>query len=80
MLQYNPRHRPSAAELLKSKIFDEIRVPLYERGSPIQVKLKIYQKGAFDYENCECKLGYDYIKMIENEVKNYKKPLFPKIK
>lgn len=52
MLKYNPGLRFSAHECLKSKIFDKIRVPVFERGAPHEIKLQIYDKGQYDYEEC----------------------------
>ena len=49
MLQFNPKNRVSAEELLKEPIFDKIRMVDLEnsRGSPI--KLKIDEESSFDY-------------------------------
>ena len=51
MLQFNPKNRVSAEELLKEPIFDKIRMVDLEnsRGSPI--KLKIDEESSFDYES-----------------------------
>ena len=34
MLEYNPCFRMTAAECLKSKVFDKIRVPQFEKPAP----------------------------------------------
>ena len=53
MLKYNPGLRSSASDCLKSKIFDKIRVPVFERGAPFEIKMKIYDDGVYDYEECK---------------------------
>lgn len=41
MLQLNPFLRPSASELLKSHIFDNIRLKSNEEKAPIKIRMKI---------------------------------------
>lgn len=38
LLEFNPYFRPSAAEIIKSPIFDEIRVPALENIRPSIIK------------------------------------------
>ena len=47
----NPYFRPTADELLKNKIFDEIRIPESEKKSPFKIHLE------FDVN--EYKMQYD---------------------
>ena len=37
LLEFNPYFRLSAEEALKSPVFDKIRVPKYEKPSPIKI-------------------------------------------
>ena len=49
LLTLNPYERWSAAEALKSPIFDEIRNKNAEKSSKLKVQLDIDQDAAFDY-------------------------------
>ena len=49
LLTLNPYERWSAAEALKSPIFDEIRNKNAEKSSKLKVQLDIDQDSAFDY-------------------------------
>ena len=52
ILEYNPSFRATAAECLKNKIFDKIRVPQFEKPAPLPVQQKIYCAGSYDYDEC----------------------------
>ena len=41
MLEYNPYYRPTAKQLLKSKLFDDIRVPEMQGIAPFKIVIKI---------------------------------------
>ena len=41
MLEFNPYYRPTARELLKSAIFDKIRIPSIEEPSPHKILIDI---------------------------------------
>ena len=53
MLQYNPYFRPSVKQLLKNKLFDEVRMDENQMLSPIKIVINIdkneyshqYEKG-----------------------------------
>lgn len=49
MLEFNPHLRLTAKEALKSKLFDKIREPYYERPCKTKVCVSIYNEGYFDY-------------------------------
>ena len=74
MLTYNPSLRPTTKELLRSPIFDSIRIPEYEKPSPLTCDLKIYQEGIYDYDKSESSKYsvLDFKKMISEEVKLFK--------
>ena len=71
MLSFNPSLRPNTQECLRSPIFDKIRIKEYEQDSPINIKLKIYEEGAYDYDrNRDHKHSVDdFKKMILEEAK-----------
>ena len=46
----NPYFRSSAREVLKSSLFDDIRIHANERQAPNKLKLAVDQDDAFDYE------------------------------
>ena len=76
MLELNPYFRASAAEILKSPIFDEIRVPELEEPAPFKIDVAVDRMGAYDYENNEdliCKSKDDYRKAICKEIKKLKR-------
>lgn len=52
MLEFNPYFRPTAAQCLKSPIFDKIRAPNLETKCPNQLHLEIDDDPNFgiDYE------------------------------
>ena len=54
MLEINPYFRPSASQLIESKIFDKIRVPRNEKLEPfssLKTKVKIdHNEYRYDYE------------------------------
>ena len=52
MLEFNPWFRKSPKELLKMKVFDQIRHHKMEQDAPFKIHLEIDQDDAFDYENC----------------------------
>lgn len=74
MLEFNPNFRGTAAELLKSKVFDKIRKPEMEVSAPFQIKLAIDEAGAFDYDKCKSDRFSieDYKKMLVSEIKTIK--------
>ena len=52
LLEFNPHKRPSAKECLQKKLFDDIRVPMLEKGAPCTIDLsQIDGEGQFDYKN-----------------------------
>ena len=76
MLQFNPHFRPRADELLKAKIFDEIRVPSLETGAPAKLYLKVDEINAYNFiefkDNVYPTLEH-YRKQIIKEVCKYNK-------
>ena len=54
MLEINPYFRPTASQMIESKIFDEIRVPRNEKLQPhssLKTKVKIdHNEYRYDYE------------------------------
>ncbi len=48
MLEFNPYFRRSAAELLKSPVFDDIRDPSMEQAAPRKLELRA-DKSNYDY-------------------------------
>ena len=71
MLTYNPSLRLTTQECLRSPIFDNIRIKEYEQVSPININLRIYEEGVYDYDgNKDHKYEIDdFKKMILEEVK-----------
>lgn len=51
LLEFNPFMRLTAAEALKSPVFDKIRVPYFERPSPVQIKQAIHDPETFRYDD-----------------------------
>lgn len=49
LLEFNQQFRVSAKELLKHKIFDDIRVERLERGAPYQIHLLCDAMDSFNY-------------------------------
>jgi len=70
MLEFNPFFRSSAREILKHKIFDDIRIHENERQAPQKLKLEVDADDAFDYETGKStKFTKEaYLKMIYQEV------------
>ena len=64
MLEFNPWFRKSPKELLKMKVFDQIRKESMEVDAPFKITLEIDQDDVFDYEECKFadKVTIDYIK------------------
>jgi hypothetical protein len=50
LLVLNPYFRSSAREVIKNKIFDDIRIPFNEKQSEVKLKLSVDQDEAFDYD------------------------------
>ena len=50
LLNLNPFFRESAAELIKLKVFDEVREKKSEKKASLKIKLDIDQDCAFDYD------------------------------
>tara|TARA_B110000285_G_C15046103_1_gene574399 strand:- start:87 stop:326 length:240 start_codon:yes stop_codon:yes gene_type:complete len=74
MLQINPFLRPSASELLKCPIFDDIRLKSNEDKAPIKIKLKIDEgEWASRYEeeneNEECENTKEQERLILKIIK-----------
>ena len=55
MLEINPYYRPTASQLIESKIFDSIRVPRNEKLEPysnLKTKVRIdHNEFKYDYES-----------------------------
>lgn len=51
LLELNPYFRCSANEILKSPIFDSIRVAELEEPAPFKLDTSIDAMGAYDYED-----------------------------
>ena len=49
MLRFNPNHRITAQEALALDIFDEIRVPKYEKPGKNKIELESFIETNFDY-------------------------------
>jgi hypothetical protein len=49
LLEFNPYLRCSAAELLKSSLFDPVRNHQQEKSAPFKIKLEIDRDASFDY-------------------------------
>lgn len=70
MLSYNPHFRWSAAECLKHKVFDHLRVPQHEQPASKAIQMAVYAEGSYDYDEC-VSVSYDigdFKKMIIEEV------------
>ena len=50
MLEFNPWFRKSPKELLKMKVFDEIRQESKELDAPFKIEIFIDQDNVYDYE------------------------------
>ena len=52
MLQFNPKFRMSASQLLREEIFDECRemYPKHEVSPSMKINLEYDQKEAFNYD------------------------------
>lgn len=59
MQEFNPYFRPSAAEILKSPIFDKIRVPALEDIDQYKINVTNFVSNHYDYENNELKGDID---------------------
>lgn len=71
MLEFNHQFRLSAKELLKNKMFDDIRVERLERGAPYQIHLLCDGMDAFDYSTDKdhfCESIQDYTQLIKSEM------------
>ena len=55
MLQFNPYFRGTASDLLKNKIFDNIRDPKMEEPAPFKIVLEYDEANCFDYSECKSK-------------------------
>ena len=75
MLEFNPYFRPSAKQLLKSQLFDQLRKP-EDKGiitAPYRIKLKIDEKDdMIDYEQNDYRKDLR-IKLLKTLVKECKK-------
>ena len=72
LTEFNPYFRFSAREALKSKFFDDIRIPKIEKACSSKIQLKVDEDGVFDYSSGTSNKysRADYLKMIVQEVKN----------
>lgn len=71
MLEFNHQFRLSAKELLKNKMFDDIRVERLERGAPYQIHLLCDGMDSFDYSTDKdhfCESIQDYTQLIKSEM------------
>jgi hypothetical protein len=70
MLEFNPYFRQSAREVIKSKLFDDVRIIENEKQSSEKIKLMVDADESFDYETCKSNVFSkdDYVKMIYQEV------------
>lgn len=55
MLEFNPYMRPSMAEIMKHKFFDDIRNPINEHKSSGKLLLPEDSSSNFDYEKSNFK-------------------------
>ena len=68
MLQFNPKFRLTAEEILESKFFDPIRNEKLEIPASNKVYAPFDKEGKFDYEKCEEKnLTLDDVKELIKE-------------
>ena len=70
MLEFNPFFRISAADALKSKLFDGIRVPQFEQPSPKKVVIDGFLDESFDYNkftSAKFQSDLDLVKIIARE-------------
>ena len=71
MLEFNHLYRMSAKELLKHKMFDDIRVERLERGASYKIHLLCDEKDAYNYSQDQdnfCETIKEYKDLIENEI------------
>ena len=71
MLQFNPYFRCSAAEVIKHKNFDKIRLYSKEKSATEKIFLEIDSDKAYDYETGHSNIYKfkDYRKIVEAEAK-----------
>ena len=75
LLEINPYYRKPVSELIKSPIFDKIRVPSLEKPAEGVINLEVDKMNAFDYDNHHDFVMADihgYRKAILKEVKKIK--------
>ena len=75
LLEINPYYRKPVSELIKSPIFDKIRVPSLEKPAEGIINLDIDRMNAFDYDNHHDFVMADinaYRKAILKEIKKIK--------
>ena len=72
MLEFNPYFRPTASQLIESKVFDSIRVPKNEKLDPyssLKSKVKIdHNDYRYDYE-LDKNLKAEHLKQIKEGFK-----------
>lgn len=71
MLEFNHQFRCSAKEMLKHKIFDDIRVERLEQGAPYEIHLICDGMDQYNYSNDKdlfCDNLYDYKQLIIAEI------------
>mmetsp|Transcript_11358 Transcript_11358/g.19146 ORF Transcript_11358/g.19146 Transcript_11358/m.19146 type:complete len:82 (+) Transcript_11358:1217-1462(+) len=74
MLEFNPYFRKTAADLLRNKLFNFIRVPANERKASQRVSIDIDKPGAFDYKLGDILYNMDdLVRMLGEEVAAVKK-------
>ena len=73
MLEFNPYYRPSAKQLLKSQVFDEIRTEKVSSPDNIALKFKLDTKDdIIDYDQNNYRDDLK-TKMLQSIVDEYKK-------
>ena len=74
MLEFNPKKRLTAEDLLKSSLFDEFRKPELEKGSPVKIRAGIDRMRDFDYAKKKFKKlsKIDLKKILTLEINKFK--------
>lgn len=71
MLEFNHQFRSSAKEMLKHKIFDDIRVERLEEGAPYEIHLLCDSMDQYNYSTDQdhfCESLNDYKQLIISEI------------
>jgi len=74
MLEFNPKKRLTAEDLLKSSVFDEFRKPELEKCSPVKIRAGIDRMRDFDYSKKKFKKlsKIDLKKILTLEINKFK--------